>query len=111
MNRPSKLRAIALLSLSAALGGCLYPAHTASTATVVSITYIANEPPPLRAEVATARRSDSEVWVAGHWAASKNDYVWTYGRWARPDTGKTEWQEGKWEHEDHGWHYTEGSWR
>jgi hypothetical protein len=102
---------IAMLSLSAALGGCLYPSHGAVAGPTFSVMFITHEPPPVRVDIVTTRRSDDEVWISGHWSANKNDYTWTKGRWTLPENGKKEWQDGKWEHEDRGWHYTEGSWR
>ena len=111
MKVSSSARAIAVLSLSAALGGCMFSAHGASGGPQFSVMFITREPPPLRVEVVTTRHSEEEVWIGGHWSARNNDYAWVSGRWARPENGKREWQEGKWEHEERGWHYTEGYWR
>ncbi len=105
------LKFAALLSLSAALGACLYPTHGSVTTPEFSVMYINHEPPPPRVEVVTARHNADEVWISGHWSPDKNDYRWTRGRWSLPEAGKKEWQDGKWEHADRGWHYTEGSWR
>ena len=103
---------ITLLSLSATLGGCLYPTHGSVAVPAESVIYIAKEPPPPRVEIATTRRSAEEVWISGHWSPGKNDYVWINGHWALPPgEGKKEWQDGKWEHTEHGWRFTEGSWR
>jgi hypothetical protein len=102
---------IALLSLSAALGGCLYPTHGSVASPAESVMYINREPPPPRVELATTRRNVDEVWISGHWSANKNDYVWTNGHWALPENGKKEWEDGKWEHSEHGWRFVEGSWR
>jgi hypothetical protein len=103
-------RTIAALTLVVTMGGCMMRGSGESGAGLVSVTYIAREPPPDRVELASVRPSEEHVWIAGHWAARANNYAWTKGRWVLPVSGKTEWQSGKWEHEEHGWHYTEGHW-
>src|SRR5450631_2877013 len=77
-----------LLSLSASLGGCLYPTHGSVAGPAFSVMYITHEPPQSPVEIVITRRNVDEVWVSGHWSANKNDYVWTKGRWALPDAGK-----------------------
>src|SRR5665213_4591760 len=77
----------ALLSLSALLGGCLYPAHGSVATPAFSVMYIDHEPPPPRIEVVAVRRHVDEVWISGHWSANKNEYVWTKGRWQLPADG------------------------
>lgn len=110
MNTSMRARRIAALALLVSMGGCLMQGGGRSGAGLVSVTFIAREPPPDRVEVVGPRPSAEHVWVGGHWSARANDYVWTRGRWAVPASGKTEWQSGKWEHEEHGWHYTDGYW-
>jgi hypothetical protein len=102
---------IAVLSLTATLGGCALSAGGPRGTSTISVMFITREPPAERVEVIAARPSEEHVWIGGHWGSRGNEYVWVSGRWERPESGKKEWVQGKWEHEDRGWHYTEGHWR
>jgi hypothetical protein len=102
---------VAVLSLAAALGGCLLGGSHRTGASMVSVNFMTHEPPAERVEVVSKRPYTEAVWVGGHWAAHGDDYAWTPGRWMRPDSGKTDWESGKWEHGDRGWYYTDGQWK
>ena len=106
----TKVRMVAVLSLAATLGGCMFPG-TRSGAPLVSVMFITREPPADRVEVISVRPSEESVWIGGHWSARGNNYAWTPGHWQRPDAGMKDWENGKWVHEQRGWYYTEGHWR
>lgn len=110
MTMFTNVRRVAALSLVATMGGCMFPGGH-SGAPVVSVMFVTRDPPPERVEVVSARPSEESVWIAGHWTARGNSYVWTKGRWERPEAGMTTWESGKWVHEQRGWYYTEGRWR
>ena len=40
--------------------------------------------PPVRVEVAPVAPSPAHVWISGHWAWHRNDYVWVAGDWEVP---------------------------
>jgi hypothetical protein len=110
MMLSSHVRLVAVLSLVATVGGCMFPGGRAG-APLVSVMFITREPPAERVEVVSARPNEESVWIGGHWTGRGNSYAWTSGRWQRPEAGKKEWEAGKWEHEPRGWYYTEGHWR
>ena len=107
MKFTASARMGAVLSVVAAMGGCMLPGGGG----LVSVMFITREPPPERVEVITVRPSEESVWIGGHWTGRGNNYAWVSGRWQRPESGKKEWENGKWEHEQRGWYYTEGHWR
>jgi YXWGXW repeat-containing protein len=106
----TKVRMIAVLSLVATMSACMFTG-TRSGAPLVSVMFITREPPVERVEVVSVRPSEESVWIGGHWYGRGNSYVWTPGRWQRPDAGTKEWENGKWVHEQRGWYYSEGHWR
>ena len=106
----TNVRKVAVLSLVAAMSGCMFPGSR-SGAPLVSVMFITRDPPAERVEVVGGRPSEESVWIGGHWSARGNSYAWTPGRWQRPDAGMKEWENGKWVHEPRGWYYTEGRWR
>jgi YXWGXW repeat-containing protein len=105
------VRAIAVLTLVAAMGACSASAGGGRRGPLLSVGFITREPPPLRVEVMTERPSGEHVWIAGHWGRSGNDYAWVGGHWERPSAGYREWVDGRWEHESRGWYFVEGHWR
>ncbi len=110
MSLSTKVRIAAVLSLVAAMGGCVFTGNRSSGG-LVSVMFITREPPAERAEVVSVRPSEESVWIGGHWSGRGNSYVWVAGRWQRPDAGTKEWENGKWVHEPRGWYYSEGHWR
>jgi hypothetical protein len=110
----TKVRMVAVLSLVATMGGCVFTGNRSSSSSSsgpVSVMFVTREPPVERVEVVSARPNEESVWIGGHWTARGNSYVWTPGRWQHPEPGTTTWESGKWVREQRGWYYTEGRWR
>jgi hypothetical protein len=109
MRLATGVRMLAAMTLAVSVGGCMLTGRGGTP--LLSVSFISREPPPERVEVVSERPYTEAVWIGGHWAESRGDYVWVSGRWERPESGRHEWVQGKWEHEDRGWHWTEGHWR
>ncbi|HEX8726337.1 MAG TPA: hypothetical protein VF737_13200 [Gemmatimonadaceae bacterium] len=75
------------------------------------VVYANREPPHDRIEKPAPQHDPGTVWVGGRWVWQNNNYVWTPGRWMRPQAGFRTWVPGHWAHEAQGWYYVEGYWR
>jgi hypothetical protein len=109
MKISASIRIVSVLCFVSTMGGCMLPGGRGGP--LVSVMFITREPPVERVEVVSERPNEESVWIGGHWAGHGSSYAWTPGRWQRPESGKKEWENGKWEHERRGWYYTEGYWR
>lgn len=72
----TKVRMVAVLSLVATMGGCVFTGSH-SGAPLVSVMFITREPPVERVEVVSVRPSEESVWIGGHWSPRGNNYAWT----------------------------------
>jgi hypothetical protein len=99
-----------VFSLVAMTNACMFTTGRGPSP-IMSVMFITRDPPPDRVEKVSVRPSDDAVWIGGHWSGRGNSYVWTPGRWQRPEAGAKEWESGKWVREQRGWYYVEGHWQ
>lgn len=67
------------------------------------------QPPPERAEVATAAPSPQHFWVPGHWHWDGRAYQWMPGHWEARRVSHV-WVRGHWRRVGGGWTWVEGRW-
>ena len=75
---------------------------------VVSPTYIPIPAP--QQEVITAAPSASDVWVAGHWDRTPDQWVWNTGEWVQPPFSNAYWTPGYWQHQNGQYVWEDAHW-
>jgi YXWGXW repeat-containing protein len=59
----------------------------------------------------TVAPGPNHVWIDEEWEPRGNSYVFTGGHWAEPPHRGQHWQQGHWNHNDHGHQWKSGGWR
>jgi hypothetical protein len=102
------------IALAAAFSGCTcvvnnYHYGTASPPAM----FVANAPPPAKAETQTAAPSGDHVWINGHWewSSSEETWIWAPGIWVLPPDDGATWVDPGYEDNNGDWMYTPGHWR
>ena len=73
--------------------------------------FVANGPPPLRAEAAGVAPDPNSVWVGGYWNWAEPNYVWVPGVWQPAPRPHAVWVAPEWRHHSKGWWRVDGHWR
>jgi hypothetical protein len=104
----------AWIGLAAAFSGCTCVVNNYhyGTARPPSM-FVANAPPPAKAETQTTAPSSDHVWIAGHWewSVSEETWIWAAGAWALPPDDGATWVGPETEDNNGDWVYTPGHWR
>lgn len=79
----------------------------------VSLSFVAQPPPPPRHEVIIERNrpSPEHIWIKGYYVWREGRHVWVAGHWERPPHRGAVWIEPRWEHRPEGFFFIEGVWR
>jgi hypothetical protein len=72
---------------------------------------IAPPAPVVELDVMGVAPGPDHVWIAGHHAWEKSQYVWVPGRWDKRPHGGAHWVKGEWHHHERGWYWTDGHWK
>lgn len=75
---------------------------------VVSPTYIPMPAP--QQEVVTAAPATNDVWVAGHWDRTPDQWVWNQGAWVQPPFSNAYWTPGYWQHQNGQYVWEDAHW-
>ena len=67
--------------------------------------------PPRRVEVIAPAQGPGHVWVDGHWAWVRHEYVWRPGHWVVPEDPSHVWVPGHWAARPGGYVWVDGYWR
>jgi hypothetical protein len=100
----SRVRALAVLMLSAAIGGCAVYAEPGYYGEAVAVA-----PPALVVESYGTPPYPGYVWIGGYWNWSGGRHVWVRGHWDAPRAGYR-WEPHHWVHRGDGWHLSQGHW-
>jgi hypothetical protein len=112
-------RSIALLALTATLGGCVVvPAHRGYGSYPPGPGYsdgaddwVAVAPPPVQYEVVGVAPYPGWFWIGGYWTWRANRHAWVGGHWEAPRPGYR-WAPHRWEpiSSGRGWREVPGRW-
>jgi hypothetical protein len=118
-QRSMSARAVALVALATALGGCVVvPAHRGYGAYPPGPVYSGNAddvvtaaPPPVQYEVVGVAPYPGWFWLGGFWTWRANRHVWVGGHWEAPRPGYR-WAPHRWEpiSRGRGWREVPGQW-